>query len=163
MNKFFIIQPLDSYKQEGKRSDNQINKLYKNDPTFKEIFIYSTQFYLDDIIYKKRKLYNGTKSIYYSFILYNNSIEEYKDQISKNSNNGIITLSKPPKSISLLFDNEKIILYSKDIWNEIAAYEYRKEKDEEKRDDVIFPIKQRSIYPIQTPTYIVPTNIFNEL
>ena len=62
----------------------------------------------------------------------------------------------------MLFEDEKIISYSKDIWNKVAVHEDRKEQDKEKPDGVVFPIKQRSTYPIQKPTYIVPANLLIE-
>ena len=62
----------------------------------------------------------------------------------------------------MLFEDEKIISYSKDIWNKVAVHEDGKEQDKEKPDGVVFPIKQRSTDPIQKPTYIVPANLLIE-
>ena len=163
LNKFLVIWPSNACKQEGNPSNSQIDELYKNDSDFQEIFVYNTPCYLDDTISKKRKFCNRIRAIYYSFIINNDSIEEYKDQVSRNVNNIIITLSNHLKSIILLFEDEKIISYSKDIQDEVAIHKDGKKQDKEKQDNLVFPIKERTTYHIQKLMYIVPTNLLNEL
>ena len=53
---------------------------------------------------------------------------EYYDQTIKN-NNGIITLSKPPKGIELRFENEIVISSCKDIWDEITPEDEHDNED----------------------------------
>ena len=80
-NTFLVRWPSDDSKWKGKPSNHQIDELYENDPDFLEIFIYSDPCYLDDTICIRRKNCNGTRATYYSFVLHNESIEDYKNQV----------------------------------------------------------------------------------
>ena len=52
--------------------------------------------------------------MYYNIIIDDEIANEYKEEVDRNGNNGIITLSKPPKAIELLINDRDIISYSKD-------------------------------------------------
>ena len=101
-------------KWEGKPNNNQLDKVIEDDSTFWEIFVYNAPYYLSETICKRIKLCNGTKALYYNIIIDNELANEYKEEVDRNSNNGIITLSNPPKSIELLINDRDVISYSKD-------------------------------------------------
>ena len=60
------------------------------------------------------------------------------------NNNGIITLSRPPKEIKSLFDSKIVVCSSKDIWDEITPKDDSDsedlDKDEDEPNSVIYPI-----------------------
>ena len=58
--------------------------------------------------------------MYYNIIIDDELADEYKEEVDRYGNNGIITLSKPPKAIELLINDRYIISYSKDWWNEFG-------------------------------------------
>ena len=97
--------------------------------------------------------------MYYNIIIDDEIANEYKEEVDRNGNNGIITLSKPPKAIELLINDRDIISYSKDWWNEFGEYE-----DESDREPaaIKIPIKQKTSISIEKPTYIVPKSLLCE-
>ena len=52
--------------------------------------------------------------MYYNIIIDDKLSDKYKEEVDRNGNNGIITLSEPTTSIELLINNRNIILYEKD-------------------------------------------------
>ena len=158
-NTFLVRWLADTSKWEGKPNDNQLDEVIDNDLDFWEIFVYDAPCYLIQTICKKRKLCNGTKELYYQIIIHDDQYNDYIEQLSRNVNNSIITLSKPPKAIELLINDKEIISYSKDWWDELGEYE---DKSNEEPAAIKIPVKPKTTISIKNPTYIVPRSLLCE-
>ena len=160
-------------KWEGKPPVDELNEVIENDPAFWEIFVYGAPCYLSDTVSKNRKLCKGTRAKYYEIVLQDEEAYwEFDEQAQKN-NNGIITLSRPPKAIELLFESKIVISSSEDIWDDITPEEESDSEDldkdikrtdnkcsnEDEPDSVIYPIQNSTKTLLEKPIYVVPKSL----
>ena len=79
------------------------------------------------------------------------------------NNNGIITLSRPPKEIKSLFDSKIVVCSSKDIWDEITPKDDSDsedlDKDEDEPNSFVYPIQKLTKAPVEKPIYVVPNSL----